>query len=102
MAIEPDNADWQKELGFAYSNLGTLSWDLGDAIAAEGYFRKALDVSGRILQANATDVDQIISHGQSYAWLADRIRQAKVADARTARLATRHVCQGRPDAPTMR
>lgn len=88
LAVEPGNVEWQKELGFAYSNLGTLSWDQGDAIAAEEYFRKALTVSGKILQDDATDVDQIISHGQSYAWLADAlIRQAKVADARTARLA---------------
>jgi tetratricopeptide (TPR) repeat protein len=86
LAIEPDNAEWQKELGFAYSNLGTLSWEQGDAVVAEEYFRKALAVSGRILQADAADVDRLVSHGQSYAWLADAlIRQAKVADARKAR-----------------
>ena len=88
LALEPDNVEWQKELGFAYSNLGTLSWDQGDAIAAEEYFRKALAVSGKILQGDAADVDRLISHGQSYAWLADAlIRQAKVPDARSARLA---------------
>jgi tetratricopeptide (TPR) repeat protein len=88
LALEPDNVEWQKELGFAYSNLGTLSWDQGDALAAEAYFRKALAVSGKILQGDASDVDRLISHGQSYAWLADAlIRQAKVADARSARLA---------------
>ena len=88
LALEPDNVEWQKELGFAYSNLGTLSWDQGDAIVAEEYFRKALAVSGKILQGDATDVDRLISHGQSYAWLADAlIRQAKVVDARDARLA---------------
>jgi tetratricopeptide (TPR) repeat protein len=87
LAIEPDNVEWQKELGFAYSNLGTLSWDQGDAIAAEEYFRKALAVSEKLLQADATDVDRLVSHGQSYAWLADAlIRQAKVSDARNARL----------------
>ena len=88
LALEPDNVEWQKELGFAYSNLGTLSWDQGDAIAAEEYFRKALAVSGKILQGDVADVDRLISHGQSYAWLADAlIRQAKVPDARSARLA---------------
>ncbi len=51
LALEPDNVEWQKELGFAYSNLGTLSWDQGDAIAAEEYFRKALAVSGKICKA---------------------------------------------------
>jgi tetratricopeptide (TPR) repeat protein len=88
LAIEPGNAEWQKELGFAYSNLGTLAWDQGDAVTAETYFRRALDVSGTILRADATDVDRVVSHGQSFAWLADAlIRQAKVAAAREARLA---------------
>jgi tetratricopeptide (TPR) repeat protein len=88
LTLEPGNVEWQKELGYAYSNLGTLAWDQGDAVAAETYFRQALAVSGTILQGDSTDVERLVSHGDSYAWLADAlIRQAKVAAARDARLA---------------
>ena len=88
LAIAPDKDEWQTELDFAYSNLGTLALDQGQAAAAEDYFRKSLAVSSRLAGKHPGDVDHVIAQGQSYAWLADALhRQAKVAAARAARLA---------------
>ena len=88
LAIAPDKDEWQMELDFAYSNLGTLALDQGQAAAAEDYFRKSLAVSSRLAGKHPGDVDHVIAQGQSYAWLADALhRQAKVAAARAARLA---------------
>jgi len=88
LAIDPDKDEWRMELDFAYSNLGTLALDQGQAGEAEAFFRKSLAVSSGLAGKNAGDVDRLIAHGQSYAWLADSLhRQAKMAEARAARLA---------------
>ncbi len=87
-AIDPDKDEWQMELDFAYSNLGTLALDQGHADEAEGFFRKSLAVSTRLAAGDPGDVDRMIAQGQSYGWLADALnRQAKIAEARAARLA---------------
>jgi tetratricopeptide (TPR) repeat protein len=87
LAIDPDKDEWQMELEFAYSNLGTLALDQGQAAVAEAFFRKSLAVSTGLAERHAGDVERLIAHGQSYAWLADALhRQAKVAEARAARL----------------
>jgi tetratricopeptide (TPR) repeat protein len=84
--IDPANDDWQAELEYSYSNLGTLAMDAGDAAEAERWFREALAVSAALLKKRPDDINRVIAAGQSYAWLADSLyRQIKLQDAREAR-----------------
>ncbi len=86
--IDPANDDWQAELDYAYSNLGTLAMDEGEAVQAEGWFRKSLEITLAQLEKNPDDVDRVIAAGQSYAWLGDALYfQAKVQPAREKRAA---------------
>jgi len=88
LAIDPGKDEWRMELDFAYSNLGTLALDRGHADEAEDFFRKSLAVSTQLAAGDPGDVDRMIAQGQSYGWLADALnRQAKIAEARAARLA---------------
>lgn len=73
--IDPQNDDWQAELEYAYSNLGTLAMDEGQAEEAEGWFRKSLAVSLNRLSRDEKDVDRVWAAGQSYAWLADSLHR---------------------------
>ncbi|MDZ7628812.1 MAG: TIR domain-containing protein [Parvularculaceae bacterium] len=57
--IDPANDDWQAELEYAYSNLGTLAMDEGEAADAEGWFRKSLEVSDKAIERRtANDIDR--------------------------------------------
>ena len=86
--IAPDKDEWQMELDFAYSNLGTLALDQGQVAEAEDYFRKSLAVSSQLAGKDPDDIERLISLGQAHAWLADALhRQARVREAREARLA---------------
>jgi tetratricopeptide (TPR) repeat protein len=86
--IDPDNDDWQAELEYSYSNLGTLEMAEGDNAAAELYFRKSLQVSSRLAEKYPDDVERILAAGQSYAWWASSLhRQTKLDGAIAARSA---------------
>ncbi|MBX9747467.1 MAG: TIR domain-containing protein, partial [Hyphomonadaceae bacterium] len=86
VAADSANEDWQAELDYAYSNLGTLAMDDGDAEVAEGYFRKSLEIALARLEKAPEDVDAIWASGQAYAWLADSLhRQIKLEEAKRMR-----------------
>jgi len=86
--IDPDNDDWQAELEYSYSNLGTLEMDEGNAAAAELQFRKSLEVSSRLAEKYPGDAERILAAGQSYAWWATSLqRQTKLEAAKSARSA---------------
>ena len=86
--IDPDNDDWQAELEYSYSNLGTLEMDQGNAAAAELQFRKSLEVSSRLAEKYPGDVERILAAGQSYAWWANSLHsQTKLEGAKSARSA---------------
>jgi tetratricopeptide (TPR) repeat protein len=73
VAIDPINDDWQAELEYAFSNLGTLAMDDGDAAEAEAWFRKALAVSLDQLNKDSRSLDRILAAEQAYAWLSDAL-----------------------------
>lgn len=73
VATDPANEDWQAELDYAYSNLGTLAMDDGEAEEAEGYFRKSLKIAQVRLAKAPDDADRVLAAGQVYAWLADAL-----------------------------
>lgn len=86
VASDPEKEEWQAELDYAYSNLGTLAMDDGDAAAAEAWFRKSLAIALARLEKAPDDFDRIWAVGQARAWLADALhRQAKFAEAGEAR-----------------
>lgn len=86
VASDPANEDWQAELDYAYSNLGTLAMDDGDAASAEGWFRKSLEVALARLEKAPKNVERVLAAGQSHAWLADALfRQIKLHEAQAAR-----------------
>lgn len=87
VASDPANEDWQAELDYAYSNLGTLAMDDGDAVAAEAWFRRSLAIALARLEKAPDDVDRVLSAGQAYAWLADALhRQTEISEARSIRM----------------
>ncbi len=88
VGIDPDNDDWQAELEYSYSNLGTLEMDEGNAAAAEEQFRKSLVVSSQLAEKHPGEVERILAAGQSRAWLANSLqRQIKLEEAKSARSA---------------
>ncbi|HBK90858.1 MAG TPA: hypothetical protein DDZ68_04205, partial [Parvularcula sp.] len=87
VASDPANEDWHAELDYAYSNLGTLAMDDGEAAAAERWFRKSLEISLARLEKAPGDADTVWAAGQAYAWLADALhRQVKLEGARLTRV----------------
>lgn len=82
IAIDPSNASWQAEVGYANSNLGTLL--LGDSRVPEAAtrFENALAVAQRLAQAKPTDADLQYELAQAHGWLADvRWNQMRIEDA---------------------
>lgn len=103
VAADPANEDWQAELDYAYSNLGTLAMDEGDAREAEIYFRQSLELALARLATAPEDIERIKAAGQSYAWLADasyfQINLTDAIGARQAELAVYKKAQAAFDTP---
>ncbi len=73
VAVDPGNDEWNMELNYSLSNLGTLEMDQGNALAAETHFRRALEISTALLEQKPDEIDRVITTGQAYAWLADAL-----------------------------
>jgi tetratricopeptide (TPR) repeat protein len=87
VASDPANEDWQAELEYAYSNLGTLAMDEGEAAEAEGWFRKSLEIALARYRKAPTEADRVWAAGQAFAWLADALhRRVKLEEARRERV----------------
>jgi tetratricopeptide (TPR) repeat protein len=91
VALEPAKDDWQAEVGYAYSNLGTLMIRTGRAPEAVEAFGHALAVSSALAERAPDDAGRQMDDAQSHAWLADAIEKQMRFDAalaeRTAELA---------------
>ncbi len=88
VVIDPNKDEWQSELVYAYSNLGALELDEGNAAAAEVQFRNSLAVVARLARKHPQDVNRLMEEGNQRAWLADALFLGlKFNDARTQRLA---------------
>ena len=92
VAIDPAKSDWQAEVAYAHSNLGSLLIKEGRAAEAADDFERALAISTALAQAAPDDVDRMLENAQSQAWLADareRLGQFdQAAELRNAELAT--------------
>jgi tetratricopeptide (TPR) repeat protein len=91
VAIDPVKPEWQTEVSYAYSNLGTLLIKEGRSAEAATAFERSLAISSALAKAAPDDVDLQLEDAQSHAWLADAREKAGAFDAardqRTAELA---------------
>jgi len=92
VAIDPAKPDWQAEVEYADSNLGTLLIKEGRSKEAAAAFERALAISQALAQAAPDDVSRQLENAQSHAWLADAHEKQGAFDQasalRAAELAT--------------
>ncbi len=87
VAIDPSNPDWQAEVGYANSNLGTLLYSQGRVQQAAAVFAHELEMAGALSRAKPFDLPRQMRTGQAHAWLADSLfAQGQLADAAAHRL----------------
>ena len=68
VALEPDNADYQLELMYAESNLGTLAFRANDMGRARDYFENAVNVMRGLLERQPSDENRF-ELARSVSWL---------------------------------
>jgi len=92
VALDPAKDDWQAEVCYAFSNIGTLMIKLGRVPEAIDAFRHALAISSALAERRPDDAARRMDDAQSHAWLADAIEKQMRFDAalleREAELAT--------------
>ena len=87
VAIDPNNDDWQAEVDYAHSDLGTLRLDQGQTTAAITEFRRSLDVSAALAGKRPEDTARQIDLGGCHAWLSQAFEQeGDLAQARAERI----------------
>lgn len=81
--LEPGKAEWQREVGYAQSNLGMLALrQAGDLPRAEEHFATALVTFASVAEFEETDPRAQLDLADGYAWLASTQRlQGKLAAA---------------------
>jgi len=65
---DPDNADYQRELAYAYSNLGTLAREGGRPGEALAHFQSGAAIEQQLLAAGQDDATLRFSLAESYSW----------------------------------
>ena len=71
--IEPENNDYQAELLYAHSNLGTLALDTGQTESAITQFEKSLTQAHFLLDQSPDDPSLRLEVAQSQSWLASAL-----------------------------
>lgn len=69
--MDPGNLDWQVEVGYADSNLGTVYYSQGKFAEAEEEFEQALGVFETLDRAAPRPGDYEFDLAQTFAWLSD-------------------------------
>jgi len=91
VAIDPNKPEWQAEVGYAYSNLGTLLVKEGRSAEAATAFERSLAIFSALARDAPGDVGAELEEAQSHAWLADAREKVGSFDGareqRTAELA---------------
>jgi tetratricopeptide (TPR) repeat protein len=81
VALDPGKPEWQAEVGYAYSNLGTLLLREGRSAEAATAFERSLAISSLLAKAAPDDVGMQLEEAQSRAWLADAREKAGAFEA---------------------
>jgi tetratricopeptide (TPR) repeat protein len=91
IALDPDKAEWQAEVGYAETNLGTLLIKEGRSAEAAAAFERSLAISSTLAKSAPDDAGLQLEAAQSHAWLADaREKQGQLnvaSDERATELA---------------
>jgi tetratricopeptide (TPR) repeat protein len=66
---DPDNADYQQELAYAYSNLGTMAREGGRAGEALAHFQSGAAIEQQLLAASQDDATLRFSLAEAYSWV---------------------------------
>lgn len=84
--IDPANEAWFAEVGYAYSNLGTILKEQGRAADAITQFEQAREVFARLVKAAPQEPARLLDLAQSYSWLSSSFADAlRFTDALRAR-----------------
>ncbi|UTW56334.1 toll/interleukin-1 receptor domain-containing protein [Kordiimonas sp. SCSIO 12610] len=72
VSLEPDNIKWQRELGFANSNMGVLFYDVYNRPdQAIEYFNNAIDLANLVWSSDKKNINYGYTVANEHAWLAD-------------------------------
>ncbi|MCK9539423.1 TIR domain-containing protein [Dokdonella sp.] len=95
VGLAPGQADWQAELEYAHSNLGTLLWVQGHVEAAATEFEQALEVAQALALREPDDPSRQSQLAQAHAWLAEaRVLQGRLQEAADQRRLELSIYQG--------
>jgi tetratricopeptide (TPR) repeat protein len=68
--IEPDNIEWQLELHYGYSNIGSLFYQQGEWAIAQANYSESLRIIAAILQAYPDNPEYLRNYAEEASWLA--------------------------------
>ena len=92
VAIDPKNDDWQAEVGYANTNLGTVLLEDGGAAEALDAFERSLETKIQLARHAPIDRGRQADLGQAYAWKADaEVSNDNLAAAKAARVSEREI-----------
>jgi tetratricopeptide (TPR) repeat protein len=74
VAKDPANRDWQRELAYAHSNLGSLHLEKGDWALARDAFTETLTIRSRLSKQTPDDTSLSLEVTDAMAWRADALR----------------------------
>ena len=84
--IDPANEAWLAEVGYAYSNLGTMLREQGRANEAIAQFDQARGVFARLVKTAPKEAMRLLDLAQSYSWLSSSfVDELRFDDAFRAR-----------------
>ena len=73
VALEPDRAEWRLELGYAYSNLGTLTVERRNWAGALDWFERSRAINEAYVAQNPDDDAARLALGQDYSYVGETL-----------------------------
>ncbi|MBK6451449.1 MAG: hypothetical protein IPF84_02400 [Proteobacteria bacterium] len=73
VALEPDRAEWRMELGYAYSNLGTLTVERRNWAGALDWFERSRAINEAYVAQNPDDDAARLALGQDYSYVGETL-----------------------------
>lgn len=73
VALEPDRAEWRLELGYAFSDLGTLTVERRNWAKALGWFERSRGINQAYVAEHPDDDVAILALGQDYSYAGETL-----------------------------